>query len=119
MDNCINAVEQIRREVPDIAKMQPVQQHLGQPGRAGQVMGEVTAVETDQLGFRKTVPQLTDDRRSDIAHRAGNEYAHGGNDPIYHFFQGALPLDQRSSRYLLSRRVSIGCQNPSCMKTLN
>lgn len=30
-------------------------------------------------------------------------------------FQGACPEDQRSSRRLRSRNVSIGCQNPECL----
>lgn len=33
---------------------------------------------------------------------------------LYHIFQGALPEDHNSSRWVLSRKVSIGCQNPSC-----
>ena len=31
-------------------------------------------------------------------------------------FQGALPDDQRSSNWFLSRRVSMGCQKPRCSK---
>lgn len=34
----------------------------------------------------------------------------------YHFFQGALPEAQRSSSMFFSRRVSMGCQKPSCWK---
>src|SRR6185369_11568566 len=33
----------------------------------------------------------------------------------YHTFHGALPLVQSSSSCCLSRRVSIGCQNPLCL----
>src|SRR5262245_14646830 len=31
---------------------------------------------------------------------------------VYHFFHGGSPLAQSSSRWFLSRSVSIGCQNP-------
>src|SRR5690606_34253054 len=34
----------------------------------------------------------------------------------HHVFQGALPRLHNSSRCCLSRRVSIGCQKPSCRK---
>ncbi len=44
----------------------------------------------------------------------------GDEDPLagpetaadHHAFQGALPLAQSSSRWFLSRSVSIGCQKP-------
>jgi len=35
---------------------------------------------------------------------------------FYHTFHGALPLLHNSSRCILSRRVSIGCQKPECLK---
>ena len=37
------------------------------------------------------------------------EFASGG----HHVFHGARPVRQSSSRWRLSRSVSIGCQNPS------
>jgi hypothetical protein len=57
--------------------------------------------------------QTMRENRADSARWVGDQNSHDGFGPIYHFFQGALPLDQRSSRYRLSRRVSIGCQKPS------
>src|SRR3989344_5829909 len=37
----------------------------------------------------------------------------------YQSFQGALPLAQTSSSTFLSRKVSIGCQKPVCLKALS
>jgi len=47
----------------------------------------------------------------------GEEDATSGPELVHdHFFQGALPVSQSSSSISLSRRVSIGCQKPSCWK---
>ena len=37
----------------------------------------------------------------------------------YQVFHGAFPLSQSFSNCLLSRRVSIGCQKPLCLKAEN
>jgi hypothetical protein len=38
----------------------------------------------------------------------------GGTAQSHHFRHGAEPSRQRSSRWILSRSVSIGCQKPEC-----
>ena len=118
MDDDIDAIEQFRRKVSDIAEMHAIQQQLGQPGRSGKIVGKECSIEADQFGVWKFLPEVTRKNRADIAHRAGNKNTHG-IFLLYHFFQGALLLDQRSSRYRLSRNVSIGCQNPSWRNTLS
>ena len=75
-------------------------------------------IKADQFGVWKFLPEVTRKDGADIAHRTGNQNTHG-IFLLHHFFQGALLLDQRSSRYRLSRNVSIGCQKPSWRNTLS
>ena len=53
MDDDIDTIEQIRRKVADIAEMHAIQQRLGQPGRAGQIVGKECSIEADQFGVWK------------------------------------------------------------------
>ena len=64
MDDGVDAVEQLRREVADVAEMLRVQRALGQPARAGQIMGEEAGVKADQFGVREAL-------RADGASRTG------------------------------------------------
>ena len=98
MNDGVDAVQKIRREIADIAEMQSVKQAFRQPRGASQIVSEIAAVETDQLRAGEACAQMADQYGPDIAHRAGDQNAHDGFGPIYHFFQGALPLAQRSSR---------------------
>src|SRR5688572_22808696 len=94
-----------RGQAPDVADQDPRQ-------RPDAVVEPADPVEPG-VAAADLVPPLHEDaaeQGADVAVAAGEE------DPRHRYqtFQGAAPDAQRSSSSFRSRRVSIGCQKPSC-----
>ena len=47
MDDDIDAIEQFRRKVSDIAEMRAIQQRFREPGRSGKIVGKECSIEAD------------------------------------------------------------------------
>src|SRR5262245_60918535 len=112
MHNSVDAVQELLWKLSDIAKVDTIQNGFRQFGSSGEVVSKICRVKADQFGLRKTVSKVAGENRADITHCAGNKDSHS-SFRTHQIFQGALLFDQRSSRYRLSRRVSMACQKPS------
>jgi hypothetical protein len=113
MNDRVGSIEQLGRQLPDVAEDLLVQQNLRQGFDAGEAMAEEARVETKQFRVRDIFAQEPREDRADISYVAGNQYPHSLLLRFAHqTFQGALPEAQRSSRCRLSLSVSVGCQKP-------
>ena len=76
MDDCVDAIEDMIRDVAHVAEVLLIERALRQDQRAGCGQGKEGAVVSDQAGVGVRAPQVARDDRTHIAEVAGDQDFH-------------------------------------------